>query len=128
MSPTEVGGAIVLILGAVTGLLAATGQFSAERRKARAERLRENSGSAAVLLSSWKELGDSITAEVERVKRSCVEELTKLRTEHEQDRQEWHAEKAAMQEEIDTLKAQVYALMNARLTKRTRRTDQGAPE
>lgn len=130
MNAAEVAGVVAVVLGALTAFLAATGQLSAERRKNRTDRGRESSGDAAVLLASWKDLGDSITAEVERVKKSCIEEIAKLKAEHEADRAEWHAERAAMHEEIETLKAQVLGLLSLSkrpATSRTRQSDKETP-
>lgn len=126
MSPTEIAAAFAILCGAIAGLLTATGTFSADRRKARREKYQGDTDNAAVLLASWKALGDSISSEVERVRKACTEEIAKLKAEHEQDRREWQVEKLAMQEEIETLKAQVYSLLQTAHrppTRRTRSTD-----
>lgn len=121
MSPTEVIAGVALLLGAIAGLLTASGTFNADRRKARRERIDGDSGNAAVLLASWKELGDSISSEVERVRRSCAEEITKLKVEHAADKAEWQAEKKGLHEEVEALKAQVVALMQLAKRPSTRR-------
>lgn len=102
------GAEVASILGI---LLTAAGGLYGTWRLAKADKWKGTADQAAVLLTGWQALQSSIVDEVERVKKSCAEEIANLKAEHDADRREWQEEKAAMQEEIELLKAQVAALL-----------------
>lgn len=108
------GAEVATIIGGITGFLAT---MYGTWRVARADRLKNNADSAAVLLGGWAafqaETKATMTAEVERVKKSCQDEIDALREEHEEDRQEWRRRERAMREEIDSLKREIAELRAA---------------
>lgn len=105
------GGDIAAIIG---GLTAFVGTIYGTWRAARSDKLKSSSDNAAVLLGGWRDFQAETLKEVDRVRRSCQEEIAALKVEHEKDLAEWREREKSMQKEIDTLKAQVLILIESK--------------
>lgn len=82
-------------------------------RLARSDKTKASSDNAAVLLGGWRDFQAETLKEVDRVRKSCQEEIAELKREHDEDRAIWRRREKEMQEEIDRLKAQVIILIEA---------------
>lgn len=96
-------------------------------RLARSDKVKSASDNAAVLLSGWEALKNSTTEEMERVKKSCAEEIAKMKADHDKDREDWDRDRVAMQDRIETLEAKVVALL-ARLDRNGKFTRKDDPK
>jgi len=115
MTPEQFGG----LLGAIGTFF--VGLYGAYRL-AKADRYKASSDSAALLLAGWKNLQEAVSEEVERVKKSCAEQIALLRDENEKDRKEWAQERGTLREEVASLKAEVFSLMQLTTRSSTART------
>lgn len=102
------GAEVATIIGGITGFLAT---MYGTWRVARADKMKHNSDSAAVLLGGWKDFQQETLKEIDRVRKTCQEQMAEMRQEYDADRLTWAKEKESMQGEIDRLKAQVLILI-----------------
>ncbi|HXH59092.1 hypothetical protein [Iamia sp.] len=105
------GGDIAAIIGGITAFV---GTIYGTWRGARSDKVKSSSDNAAVLLGGWEKFQTKTLEEVERVRKSCQDEIAALKVEHEQDRAEWRGREKSMQDEIDKLKSQVLILIQAK--------------
>ena len=105
------GGEIAAMIGGLTGFIAT---MYTTWRVARADRMKHGSDSAAVLLGGWQSFQAETLKEVDRVRKSCQEEIAKLKEEHSAERFVWQVERERMQNEIDDLKEQVMLLIQSK--------------
>lgn len=108
------GGELAAIIGGLSGFVAT---MYGTYRVARADKMKQGADGAAVLLGGWRDFQAETLKEVDRVRKSCQEEIAELKREHDEDRAVWRKREKEMQEEIDRLKAQVIILIEAQARK-----------
>ncbi len=112
------GNDVAAVVAAISAVL---GTGYGTWRLARADKVKAGVDASAFLLTGYKDLQASITAEVQRVREQWANDIRVLKEEHEQDRLEWAEEmerdrarsairEEAMQREIDTLRRQLEVL------------------
>lgn len=128
MTGTEIS-AIIVGLGTFVGAVALA------LRGITGDRFQRKVTESASLLSGYTEMVKNLRAEIADIRQDNDSEIQRLQQQHqreleqqnllhEQERQRWNAERNRLEERLETLEAQVVALMNRPKSLRERKSDQ----
>lgn len=114
------------VVAIVTAVAAAASGWIVARVNTKPSETTAETAQHATLVSGYTAFATKLQEELDRVRKSCQEQIDGIRREHAAERDVWHRERDELRERVEELEAQVVALLSLPPREpgsRTRRND-----